>query len=174
VALAYGDKYAPGEASLCKIVQRYGTIAGLILLDAQVTSKFSSAGVDEIFFHQTPVLTVVDPDSMAVGVCERSGDRTDECWNRVLSHFPNLRYVISDEAKGIDNGVYLTNETILHQKDLHHLVSEISRTTRKLEGGMGKLLKGEEKAWQDWSKGHIYIRMKSSLPMANYGIMFAP
>jgi hypothetical protein len=158
IALAYGEKYAPSEASLCKMVQHYGTIAGLILLDGQVTSKFSSAGVDEIFFHQTPILTVVDPDSMAVGACERSEDRTGGSWHSVLSHFPNLRYVISDEAKGIGNGVYLTNETILHQKDLYHLVSEISGTTRRLEGRLGKLLKAEERAWQDWAKGRIYIK----------------
>jgi hypothetical protein len=161
VGLAYGEKYAPSEASLCKMMQHYGTIAGLILLDEKVTSRFSSAGVDEIFFHQTPILTVVDPDSMAVGACERSQDRTGESWNSVLSHFPNLRYVISDEAKGIGNGVYLTagtHETILHQKDLYHLVSEISGTTRRLEGRLGKLLKAEEKAWQDWAKGRIYIK----------------
>ncbi|MHA2079505.1 MAG: hypothetical protein ACW99X_18095 [Candidatus Thorarchaeota archaeon] len=158
VALAFGEKHAPSETSLCKMVQHYGTIAGLILLDDEVTSKFSSAGVDEIFFHQTPILTVVDPDSMAVGACERSEDRTGESWNSVLAHFPNLRYVISDEAKGIGNGVYLTGKTILHQKDLYHLVSQISRTTRRLEGHLGKLLKAEEKAWQDWAKGRIYIK----------------
>ena len=158
VALAFGKKHAPSEASLCEMVQHYGTISGLILLDEEVTWKFSSAGVDEIFFHQTPILTVVDPDSMAVGGCERFEDRTGESWHTVLSHFPNLRYVISDEAKGIGNGVYLTDTTILHQKDLYHLVSEISRTTRRLEGGLGKLLKAEEKAWQNWAKGHIYIK----------------
>jgi len=142
---------------LC-VMQHYGTIAGLILLDAQVTSRFSSAGLDEIFFHQTPILTVVDPDSMAVGVCERSEDRTGESWNSVLTCLPNLRYVISDEARGIGNGVYLTSETILHQKDLYHLVSEISRATRRLETRLEKLLKAEEKAWQDWTKGRIYIK----------------
>ena len=31
VGLAYGEKYGPSEASLCKMVQHYGTIAGLIL-----------------------------------------------------------------------------------------------------------------------------------------------
>ncbi len=143
VALAYGEKHAPGEASLCKMVQHYGTIAGLIMLDEEVTAKFSSACVDEIFFHQTPILSVVEPDSMAVGACERSEDRTGESWHSILAHFPNLRYVISDEARGIGNGVYLTDETMLHQKDLYHLVSEISRTTRRLESGLEKLLKRE-------------------------------
>ena len=98
VGLAYGEKYAPSEATLCGMVQDYGVIAGLILLDVEVTSKFSSACVDEIFFHQTPILTVVDPDSMAVGACERSEDRTGESWHAVLSHFPDLDYIISDQA----------------------------------------------------------------------------
>ena len=156
IALAYGEKHAPSEATVCGMVQYYGTIAGLILLDAGV--EFSNACLDEIFLHQTPILTVVDPDSMTVGACERSEDRTGESWHTVLSHFPNLRHVISDEAKGIGKGVYLTDETMLHQKDLYHLLSEISRTTRRLEARLGKLLRAEEKAWQAWVEGRIYTK----------------
>jgi hypothetical protein len=161
VGLAYGEKYAPSEATLCGMVQYYGTIAGLILLDEEVTLEFSSACVDEIFFHKTPILTVVDPGSMAVGACERSEDRTGESWHAVLSHFPNLDYIISDQAKGIGKGIYLTAgtpETIQHQSDLYHLLTEISRTTRRLETRLEKLLKAEEKAWQDWIQGHIYVK----------------
>jgi len=158
IELAYGEEYAPSEATLCGMVQHYGTIAGLILLDSEVASEFSKACLDEIFFHETPILTVVDPDSMTVGACERSEDRTGESWHSVLSHFPNLRHVISDEAKGIGKGVYLTDATMLHQKDLYHLLSEISKTTRRLETRLGKLLKAEEKAWQDWVEGRIYTK----------------
>lgn len=166
IAIAFGEEYALSEASLCEMVQYYGTIAGLILLDEEVTSKFSSACLDEIFFHQTPILTVVDPDSMAVGASERSEDRTGESWHTILSRFPDLRYVISDEARGIGKGIYLTDETLLHQKDLYHLLSEISRTTRRLEARLEKLLKAEEKAWQDWAKGRIYTRtMEKTLAM---------
>ena len=158
VALAFGEEYSPSEASLCEMVQYHGTIAGLILLDERVTSKFEDTCLDEIFFHLTPILTVVEPDSMAVGACERSEDRTGESWQAVLSHFPNLRYVISDEAKGIGKGVRLTDETLLHQKDLYHLMNEISKTTRRLEARLEKLLKAEEKAWQDWIEGRIYTK----------------
>jgi hypothetical protein len=161
VGLAYGEKYAPSEATLCGLVQYYGTISGLILLDVEVTSKFLSACIDEIFFHQTPILTVVDPDSMAVGACERSQDRTGESWHAVLSHFPNLDYIISDQAKGIAKGIHLTagtSGTIQHQRDLYHLLIEVSRTTRRLETRLEKLLKAEEKAWQDWIQGRIYVK----------------
>lgn len=161
VGLAYGEKYAPGEATLCGMVQDYGVIAGLILLDEEVTSKFSSACIDEIFFHQTPILTVVELDSMAVGACERSQDRTGESWHAVLSHFPNLDYIISDQAKGIARGIYLTAGTpgtIQHQSDLYHLLIEVSRTTRRLEIRIEKLLKAEEKTWQDWIQGRIYVK----------------
>jgi len=153
VAVAYGDKYAPNEATLCGMVQDYGVIAGLIMLDAEVTSKFLSACIDEIFFHGIPILTVVDPDSMAVGACERSKDRTGESWHAVLSHFPNLDYIISDQAKGIAKGIHLTAGTpgvIQHQRDLYHFLIEVSRTTRRLETCIEKLLKAEEQAWQDW------------------------
>ena len=161
VGLAYGEEYAPSEATLCGMVQGYGIIAGLILLDLEVTSKFSSACVDEIFFHRIPILAVVDPDSMAVGACERSQDRTGESWHGVLSHFPNLDYIISDQAKGIAKGLYLTAGvpgTIQHQQDLYHLLIEVSRTTRRLETHVEKLLKAEEQAWQDWIQGHIYVK----------------
>ena len=161
VGVAYGEKYAPSEATLCGMVQDYGVIAGLILLDEEVTSKFSSACLDEIFFHRIPILAVVEPDSMAVGACERSQDRTGESWHAVLSHFPNLDYIISDQAKGIARGIYLragTPGTIQHQRDLYHFLIEVSRITRRLETGLEKLLKAEEQTWQDWVKGRIYVK----------------
>ncbi len=161
VGLAYGEKYAPSEATLCGMVQDYGVIAGLILLDEGVTSKFSSGCVDEIFFHRIPILTVVDPDSMAVGACERSQDRTGESWHAVLSHFPNLDYIISDQAKGIARGIHLTAGTlgtIQHQSDLYHFLIVVSRTTRRLETCLEKLLKSEEQVWQDWIQGHVYVK----------------
>jgi hypothetical protein len=161
VGVAYGEKYAPSEATLCGMVQYYGVIAGLILLDEEVTSKFLSACIDEIFFHRTPILTVVDPDSMAVGACERSQDRTGESWHAVLSHFPNLDYIISDQAKGIARGIHLaagTPGTIQHQRDLYHFLIEVLRTTRRLETCLEKLLKSEEQVWQDWIQGHVYVK----------------
>jgi len=161
VGLAYGEKYAPSEATLCRMVQYYGVIAGLILLDDEVTWKFLSACIDEIFFHGTPILAVVDPDSMAVGACERSQDRTGESWHAVLSHFPNLDYIISDQAKGIARGIHLTAGvpgTIQHQSDLYHFLIVVSRTTRRLETCLGKLLKAEEQVWQDWIQGHVYVK----------------
>jgi len=161
VGLAYGEEYAPSEATLCGMVQNYGVIAGLILLDDEVTWKFLSACIDEIFFHGTPILAVVDPDSMAVGACERSQDRTGESWHAVLSHFPNLDYIISDQARGIARGIHLTrgvSGTIQHQSDLYHFLIEVSRTTRRLETCLEKLLKAEEQVWQDWIQGRVYVK----------------
>ena len=85
-----------------------------------------------------------------------------------MSNFPNLRYVISDDAKGIGKGVRLTDATLLHQKDLYHLMNEISKTTRRLEAREDTLLKVEEKAWQDWIEGRIYTKTcKISLATVN-------
>ena len=168
LTLAFSEKYAPSEASICEMVQYYGTVAGLILLSERVTSKIKDACLDEIFFHRTPILTVVEPESMTVGACEREKDRTGESWQAVLSLFPNLRYVVSDEAKGISKGVRLIDANLPHQKDLYHLMREISKTTRRLENRLEKLLKSEEKAWQNWIEGRIYTKtMEKTLSAVN-------
>ena len=88
VSVAYRPEFVPSVGHLSGLVNHTGTIAGLILNYERVTSAFQAAACDEIFFHQQPILTVVEPDSMAIGAIEKMGDRTAESWQAVLSHFP--------------------------------------------------------------------------------------
>ena len=67
VKVAYGPEYVPSVGHLGALVNHTGTIAGLILTDERVTSAFQAAACDEIFFHQQPILTVVEPETMAIG-----------------------------------------------------------------------------------------------------------
>ena len=99
VSAAYGPEYVPSVGHLSALVSHAGTVAGLILNDERVTSAFQAAACDEIFFHQQPILTVVEPETMAIGAIEKMGDRTAKSWQAVLSHFPKLRYIISDLAE---------------------------------------------------------------------------
>ena len=138
---------------LSGLVNHTGTIAGLILNDERVTSAFQAAACDEIFFHQQPILTVVEPDSMAIGAIEKMGNRTAESWQAVLSHFPKLRYVVSDLARGLIKGVQLSGN-LLHQGDLFHFFRDVGRTTQRLE--RHRLLKEETDAWDKWCAGRIY------------------
>lgn len=54
VATAHGEKYWPSLGKISQLNRHYGTVAGLILLDEKVTSRFKDALADEIFFCGTP------------------------------------------------------------------------------------------------------------------------
>lgn len=140
---------------LSALVNHAGTVAGLILNDDLVTDAFQAAACDEIFFHQQPILTVVEPDTMAIGAIEKMGNRTATSWQAVLSHFPKLRYVVSDLARGLIKGVQLSGN-LLHQGDLFHFLREVGRTTQQLERRLGQVLKEETDAWDKWCAGQIY------------------
>ena len=153
VSVAYRPEFVPSVGHLSGLVNHTGTIAGLILNYERVTSAFQAAACDEIFFHQQPILTVVEPDSMAIGAIEKMGNRTAESWQAVLSHFPKLRYVVSDLARGLIKGVQLSGN-LLHQGDLFHFFRDVGRTTQRLE--RHRLLKEETDAWDKWCAGRIY------------------
>ena len=155
VKVAYRAEFVPSVGHLSALVNHTGTIAGLILNDERVTSAFQAAACDEIFFHQQPILTVVEPDTMAIGAIEKMGNRTAESWQSVLSHFPKLRYVISDLARGLIKGVQLSGH-LLHQGDLFHFFRDVGRTTQRLERYLQRLLKEEADAWDKWCTGQIY------------------
>ena len=74
VKVAYGPEYVPSVGHLSALVNHTGTIAGLILNYERVTSAFQAAACDEIFFHQQPILTVVEPETMAIGAIEKISD----------------------------------------------------------------------------------------------------
>ena len=92
---------------------------------------------------------------MAIGAIEKMGDRTAESWQAVLSHFPKLRYVVSDLARGLIKGVQLSGN-LLHQGDLFHFFRDVGRTTQRLERHLQRLLKEETDAWDKWCAGRIY------------------
>ena len=155
VKVAYGLEYVPSVGRLNALVNHAGTVAGLILTDDLVTNAFQAAACDEIFFHQQPILTVVEPNTMAIGAIEKMGDCTGESWQAVLSHFPKLRYVISDLARGLIKGVQLSGH-LLHQGDLFHFFREVGRTTQRLERRLQRVLKAEADTWDKWCTGRIY------------------
>lgn len=47
----------------------------------------------------------VEPTSLALLACDKTGERSGAAWQAVLSPFPNLEFVVSDAAKGIAAGV---------------------------------------------------------------------
>jgi hypothetical protein len=47
----------------------------------------------------------VEPTSLALLECSKTGDRSGAAWQKVLEPFENLEFVLSDAAKGIAKGV---------------------------------------------------------------------
>jgi hypothetical protein len=155
LAVAYGEKYRSSTGKASQLTSHYGTIAGLILLDNRVTSRFGNGLADEIFFSTDPILVVTEPQSTAIGAIELSTNRDGDSWQQVLKRFPNLESVVSDWATGLRKGVKILPQQVEHQADIWHLSREINRLTRKLEATTSSLLQEEEKAKKKLQKGKI-------------------
>ena len=53
----------------------------------------------------------VEPTSLALLECAKTGDRSGAAWHAVLEPFPNLEFVVSDAAKGIAAGAHSGSST---------------------------------------------------------------
>lgn len=155
LAAAYGEKYRSSTGKASQLTSQYGTIAGLILLDDRVTSRFGNGLADEIFFSRSPILVVTEPQSTAIGAIELSRSRDGDSWQQVLKRFPNLALIVSDLATGLRKGIKILPQQVEHQSDIWHLLREIHRLTRKLESTTSSLLEEEEKARKKLQKGKI-------------------
>ena len=92
---------------------------------------------------------------MAIGAIAKMGNRTAESWQAVLSHFPKLRYIVSDLVRGLIKGVQLSGN-LLHQGDLFHFFRDVGQTTQQLERRLQRILKEEADVWDKLYSGRIY------------------
>lgn len=102
----------PSRATVGRWVQQSCEQAGRILavLDEACRSRVLTLCLDEIFFHQVPVLAMVEPHSMVWVAGQRGPDRTGETWFTLLKPWSSLERVISDAGTGLEKGVRLLNE----------------------------------------------------------------
>lgn len=147
VAVAFGGQYRPSVGKISGMVTRSGRRAGLILTDPAVTDRFDEADPDELFAGHRPVLTVVEPASLAIGAVELSNSRHGKDWQVVLERFKHLRYVASDLGTGLKAGIGLCVHILRHQPDVWHLlVRPLSVITRRLEASLNKAWDEERQA----------------------------
>ena len=161
VKVAFGTKYRPSVGKISHLVTQRGTRAGLILTDPLVTDRFDEGCVDELFAGSRPILTVVEPASLAIGAVELSDHRDGEDWQVVLERFRNLRYVASDLGTGLGAGISLCPQILRHHPDFWHLVVRpLSRITRRLEAHLNDAWDRERKALEQQKlpkgKGKLY------------------
>lgn len=56
-----------------------------------------------------------------------------ETWQTVLKQYPNLEFVVSDQASGLRKGVNDCGREVAHQYDVFHFKREIGRWLRGQE-----------------------------------------
>ena len=102
----------PSRATVGRWVQHSCEQASRVLavLDKACRTRVLTLCMDEIFFHQVPVLAMVEPHSMAWVAGQRGPDRKGETWFALLEPWSSLERVISDAGTGLEKGVRLLNE----------------------------------------------------------------
>lgn len=102
----------PSRATVGRWVQQSCKQAGRILavLDEACRARILTLCLDEIFFHQVPVLAMVEPYSMVWVAGQRGPDRKGQTWFTLLEPWTSLQRVISDAGTGLEKGVRLLNE----------------------------------------------------------------
>ncbi len=147
VRVAFGEGYRPSVGKISEIVTRFGHTAGQILTEPAVTDRFEEGCPDELFAGRRPVLTLVEPASLAIGAVELSDSRAGEDWQVVLERFAHLRYVASDLGTGLKAGIGLCPQILRQQPDFWHLiVRPLSRITRRLEANLDQAWEQEGQA----------------------------
>jgi hypothetical protein len=98
-------------ASLGRRTQAFGQKAGELLevLDEQARPRVRDAAADEIYVS-TPVLMVVEQESLCWTCGRLSAEVTGEVWRKEFARLPNLEQLARDGGSALANGVALVNE----------------------------------------------------------------
>jgi hypothetical protein len=104
------------------------------------------AALDEIFRHRQPILCVIDPRTLLATVPHAAENRTGDTWQAVLEQYPNLEFVVSDQASGLRKGVNACGGEIAHQYDIFHLKRAIKRWVRTQEAACYDKIEQTERA----------------------------
>lgn len=114
-------------------LQKAGAAALAILQKKELREAIEEAALDELFRHRQPILCVIDPNTLLATVPQAAANRKGETWQTVLQEFPNLAFVVSDQASGLRKGVQDCPQEIAHQYDVFHFKREVGRWLRSQE-----------------------------------------
>jgi hypothetical protein len=116
---------------IAKLIHQAGRKAREILEGLHLREHVVQAAADEIFAGQKPILTVVDPVSLALLDAVRSDHRRGQDWEAVLSRYPRLRRIASDCGTGLLRAIH--QRGLEHQPDIFHGLHELYASVRRLE-----------------------------------------
>lgn len=129
-------------------LQRAGEAALAIMRKAELRDSVTEAAIDELFRHRQPILCVIDPRTLLATVPQASENRKGETWQTLLEQYPNLEFVVSDQASGLRKGVNSCEQQIAHQYDVFHIKREIRRWLRSQEARCYEQMEKTEQARQ--------------------------
>jgi len=127
-------------------LKRAGAAALSIMRKANLCDSVKEAAIDELFRHRQPILCVIDPRTLLATVPQAAENRKGETWQAVLEQYPNLEFVVSDQASGLRKGVNSCGNEIAHQYDIFHIKREIKRWLRSQEARCYEQMEKTEQA----------------------------
>lgn len=151
---------APSRAALGRLLKDACAKASAVLavLDKHARPLARQLAADEIFCHGTPVLVGVEPQSLAVLLCQRGPDRTGDTWHKALKPFTALELAISDQGSGLEAGLRAlaqerpAERPLRQGLDLFHLSQEAQPLLRQAWQRVEVYWERAEKAEADLAK----------------------
>src|SRR5262249_12472391 len=127
-------------------LQKAGQAALAILQGPKIRKSLREAAIDELFRHRQPILCVIDPQSLLATVPKAAENRKGDTWQTVLDQYPNLEFVVSDQASGLRKGVNDCLQPLAHQYDTFRFKREIGRWMRSQEARCYEAMEQVEQA----------------------------
>jgi len=162
LAIVLPSRMAPSRATVGRWVQQSARQSRGILevLDRACQRWVLVLCLDEVFFHQVPILMGVEPISLAWLAAQRGPDRSGESWCGVIEAWPNLEHVLADGGEGLERGVKLANEarrqaqepesdapaTITMGLDVFHTERELEQVLQRLWNRVERQIESAVKA----------------------------
>jgi hypothetical protein len=145
-----GKDKAPGRATLGRWVQQYARRAGAVLevLDRHTRPVVVDLCADEIFFGGKPVLVGVEPQSMALLLCQHAADRKGSTWHNALTPFTAVEYVACDQGKGLLAGLEALARTRPGASPRLEIGLDVFHTEREAHKVLGRDWRGLEACWE--------------------------
>lgn len=89
---------------------------------------------------------MIEPRTLLATVPQAAANRQGTTWQTLLAQYPNLEFVVSDQASGLRKGVNACGRAIAPQYDLFHCKREIQRWLRTQEARCYKRIAQTEQA----------------------------
>jgi len=143
---AFGRDERASSGWVHEQLDRAGEAALSLMRHEEIERAAGAMAVDEIFRHQQPILTAIDPLTMMALMSEAAENRKGETWQNLLERYPNVKFVVSDQGSGLLKGVRDAAQEIAHQYDLFHFKRELRRLTRSQEARCYEAMEQVEQA----------------------------